>query len=224
MGSSIMTGFTPTGISTSASYPAAGGAPPIDPFILEQIRRKMALQEQRQAQRDAMEMAAQREALRGSKLQNDVAMREFNQPQFTHAEGSSVARKAKGKPVFTKAVGGAGMIGGNIRLNQWEPGAAFAGYEEDLGSGPEKSSFQPGGADTIASTGGLGAPEENLNERVSAQRIALTKGTPGSSMGGGDFERARMAGALTRSNDEFDDRARVADERRKLALQYGSGR
>lgn len=42
----------------------------------------------------------------------------------------------RGKPVFTKTVGGAGIVPGTIRLNQWEPGAAFAGYTDDLGEGP----------------------------------------------------------------------------------------
>lgn len=49
--------------------------------------------------------------------------------------------QAKGRPVFVKTVGGFGITPGTIRLNQWEPGAAFAGYESDLGSGPAAASF-----------------------------------------------------------------------------------
>lgn len=74
------------------------------------------------------------------------------------AEHSAAPTVKKGKPIFVKTVGGPGMQGGTIRLNAWEPGAAFAGYEEDLGSGPSGGSIQAPGA----SRAGLASSPANV--------------------------------------------------------------
>ncbi len=65
----------------------------------------------------------------------------------------------KGQPIFTKTVGGLGMVPGTIRLNQWEPGAAFAGYEADLGSGPANAGFSTAATQAQGANRGIAADE-----------------------------------------------------------------
>lgn len=128
-----------------------------------QAQREAAMRERMQrAQLAAMQqdMRMQREAGRASRLQpqagangDPIAMQQMQLIAMSKAN--------RGTPIYTKAVGGPGMIAGNIRLNQWEPGAAFAGYSH--GGGPASASF----ADTPGpSAAGLGASRrEDLMER-----------------------------------------------------------
>jgi hypothetical protein len=214
MGASIATTFPPGGVNVASNYdrPGLPGAGALDPFFMEAIRRKMALDEQMQQERlNQMRRAGQVSA--------SAAAPERENPMAALTRGAGAQAK---RPVFTKTVGGPGMQGGTIRLNQWEPGAAYAGDEADLGSGPERSTFQPGGTETPASLGGHGAPlnaatPPDLNESETADRVAAERGGGGG--GGSPFEQARMKGALDRSNDEYAHRQEVADAQRKALLR-----
>lgn len=135
-----------------ATVPGVTGG--IDPAVFEDLMRRK-IEASRPVGPDP----------RIQQMQLQAMASQMNQPRFTNHENRP-APKAHGRPVFTKAVGGAGMQGGNIRLNQWEPGAAFAGYEEDLGSGPANAAISAPGTSAASLVG-----RPDLNQQVSAQRL-----------------------------------------------------
>ena len=183
------TGYDPGGTlrQTTAGpgmgAPAAGMGGPVSLFADPYLRQAVGA---RAAEASAGRAAADDRANRALSLQEweagqqgslrERALGDQEAAQAAAMEEAKLARR--GRPVFTKTVGGMGVTPGTIRLNQWEPGAAFAGYEGDLGSGPSNSVLSTAGTQHQVASNALSAQDWNDFMRTSAQRQAVQYGGP----------------------------------------------
>lgn len=170
---SSSTGYDPGGaVRQVTAGPGAAMLPPPGVGIPPEL---LALLQQREAQRAALQnralnlqewqahqAAPARQAAAGPVF---AAGPVYGEGESVRAERPSMVMRAapgvaeRGQPVFTKTVGGPGMTPGTIRLNQWEPGASFAGYERDLGSGPAAAGFSSAATNAQAVSKGLAADD-----------------------------------------------------------------
>jgi hypothetical protein len=149
--------------------------------------------------------------------------------QMSAAESAGQAGKAEalkagmglrgGRPVFTQTVGGAGMAPGRIRASQWQPGSDFAGYEEDLGTGPAAAHFiPPNFAGLSRASSEFGAP--NQGPAGSYASPAYSAAGPLSNAAGG----APLVARAERSNMDINAREQQRQEQqRALLAMLGAG-
>lgn len=216
-----------------------GAAGPLDLTALNGIlgRRIAAKEADDAATRAVAQQRAQLdlEALRTRLAAEKQAAIPQERPSMA-GRGEAMDQASRGTPVFTKTVGGAGMTGGTIRLNQWEPGASFAGWSRDLGMGPANASVQAPGA-SGASLAASPPSNQPWSGGYSAGGSYPMAGGPsgaappagGGAVGpGADFARGMLANAAERSNREIDARSEAAlrgpiDTRRLLETLIAGG-
>lgn len=166
------------------------------------------------------DLIAKREAERAQKIANEQEMQKMQLDAMRHQMAvsrpsgeravSTGGYGGHGKPIFTKTVGGPGMTGGTIRLNQWEPGAAFAGYEEDLGGSPNAGYIQPPGPSAASLQG-----QPDLNRQVTGDRLAQQMAL--SSEGPLSPKNMQVARA-NQSNAEVAGRAGLEEDRQRAMI------
>ena len=213
-------GTAPVQSITEAS--GGGGGMPFDPRLFMELinekRATAAFERDRASRADDLNAKLAMEDLLMKRQQRQAAGRSRGSSGgnsggsagggHRQATGSSVG----GKPIFVKTVGGPGMQGGTIRLNAWEPGAAFAGYESQLGGAPDKVVMEAPGP----SMAGLAASPANVPAAGSYSAGIPTAGT----RVGGPDERADWLGTgTTNVGDQRNYLATRAKEREEEAAQ-----
>lgn len=163
---------------TSAPGPGAvPGAMGPDP---NQINALLAYKTKLAADQQAQENDRQNRALSLQEWMARNAQTERDQSRMDARRATDAARGQvrHGAPVFSKTIGGLGVTPGTIRLNQWEPGAAFSGYAEDLGTGPANAVMSPVAGAAQAGSRAVAANEwDTYNKETAARRRAPAYGT-----------------------------------------------
>lgn len=157
----------------TSGYGSYGGFQPSAGFqssgLGDLARRKMARQDRADAREEELH-EANLGALRQQQQAFD-AQQGRESRAAKRAENAHAGRPPAGDAVYTKTVGGPGMIGGTIRVAPGTPGAVFAGYVPGAGNYmPDRAEFAPDMAGP--SMASLNHPE---NIRKAEQEAALKR-------------------------------------------------
>lgn len=182
--------------TSGGGLPGLAGGGGLSSRTIEALIAQRAAQAQREAALRERMMMAQLRAMEQQGRMQAQPQGVMSEPGFGSAsQGQARAnqlqlqaleQQVRGKPVFTKTVGGPGMIGGTIRLNQWEPGAAFSGYSSDLGAGPANAAIESPGPSAAS------LDVSGTTDLARRQGEALLRRSQGNEFEGPGYQKSRI--------------------------------